>query len=110
MSGDLTISCARCGVGICLSTAHHAQLKRTGETFYCVNGHGNVYNHGKSEADRLREELETVRRERDRAWQTITERGRRIEELKLTVRGLKGAIGRMRKQREREEAHDGETA
>lgn len=48
MSTTITIEliaevCISCGVVFGLSEQHKGQLKRTGATFYCPNGHGMVY-------------------------------------------------------------------
>lgn len=41
-------SCARCGCVNCMPTSFNEQLRATHKTFWCVNGHANVYNHRSS--------------------------------------------------------------
>lgn len=60
----VTISCCSCGTDIVLAEAMHTNLRERGTTFYCPAGHGNMFRVGKSEADKLKEQL-------DRASSTI---------------------------------------
>lgn len=50
------IQCAACNMAWGLSTDFIARRRNDHKTFYCPNGHSNVYN-GKSEAEKLREQL-----------------------------------------------------
>lgn len=62
--------CGRSGCGVLygLSQGFQDRRREDKETFYCPNGHSHSYN--KNEADRLKEELQSVRSE------LITERAK----------------------------------
>lgn len=49
-------TCASCGVPFGISEQQRSNLRRTKATFYCPSGHGQNYV-GKTEADKLREQL-----------------------------------------------------
>lgn len=50
-----TIHCCKCGVLFAFPDALDTQMRKNGETFYCPTGHPQWY--GKSEADKLRDQL-----------------------------------------------------
>lgn len=56
--GMTTIACYKCGINFGMPDSFHRSCKKKGpgKTFYCPNGHGQVYR--SSEADKLREQLE----------------------------------------------------
>lgn len=58
------VTCCKCGVTFGLVAGHHSDLQRSGNMFYCPNGHGQVY------SDDLDKQLERAKqqaqRERDR--------------------------------------------
>lgn len=64
------VDCANCHVIFGLSEEHIARLRKSGERFYCPAGHN--LNFGKSEADKLREELERARTQADRLEARVT--------------------------------------
>jgi hypothetical protein len=86
--GAGVITCAMCG--IVFAVPHHWEEKRRADhaRFYCPNGHVLVFN-GKTDADRLREELkwakEDARRQRDAALKA-----------ELSLRGTRGALTRVK--------------
>jgi len=56
---------------VCFSpTALNAERRKDRNWFYCPNGHQQHYT-GKSEADKLREQLDAERRQRQRAEQSV---------------------------------------
>jgi hypothetical protein len=56
-----TVDCYKCGVVFAVDRTLEAMWRRDRTQFFCPNGHGQSYT--KSEADRLREQLETAKRE-----------------------------------------------
>lgn len=66
------IDCAACGVAFGLTTDFVMRRRNDHETFYCPSGHKNLYR-GKSEAEKLREKLQQVEHQRDRARLTAEE-------------------------------------
>jgi hypothetical protein len=63
--------CIFCGEPMWMTEASYQTYKRNGGTFYCLHGHGQVFAKGKSEAEKLREQLDEERRRRQRAEQQI---------------------------------------
>jgi hypothetical protein len=61
----VTESCCNCGVLFGMPIDMKSELRRSKRTFYCPNGHGNVYA-GKTEAEKLREEAGKLREELER--------------------------------------------
>lgn len=49
-----------CGVVFALTVEHNKRLRETHNAFYCPNGHKQWYN-AKSEAEKLREQLERAK-------------------------------------------------
>lgn len=84
-----TESCCSCGVPFAIPTYLQDQLRESHKTFYCPNGHPQSYI-GKTEADKLRDQLRNV--ENDRDWW----KGRDAEkERRLTA--AKGQMTKLRK-------------
>ena len=50
-------TCAECGAVFGLVPAYHRQLRQTGKTFHCPNGHLACYSDGENE--RLKDELQS---------------------------------------------------
>jgi hypothetical protein len=90
-----TTDCAACGVLFAVDTEFLTRRRKDGKSFYCPNGHSLSY--GKSEADKLREELKQKTAAYERATaRAIFERDQR----KATERSLiatKGHVTRLRK-------------
>lgn len=60
--------CCTCGIAYAITESRDSWLREhPGETFWCPNGHPITYV-GKTEADKLREELE---RETARKWEAL---------------------------------------
>jgi hypothetical protein len=55
-------TCFSCGVTFGLAAEHYAELLKSRDWFYCPNGHKQRYI-GKTEAAKLREELERTKRQ-----------------------------------------------
>lgn len=41
--GDVHVDCANCGITFCLTPALYKRRRSDGASFYCPNGHSNVY-------------------------------------------------------------------
>ncbi len=87
----VTFGC--CGVTVLLPEVFIPERRKTGETFYCPNGHPRVYK--ETELDRARKQLESITKQRDGEVE-------RLSKLKLgkcpwcwkTVKDLSGHIKR----------------
>ena len=86
--------CYRCGVSFAMPhTLRETCLKDHSKSFYCPNGHGQVFS-GKTEAQKLREELE---RTRDRAANLVAQR----DQAQASARAQRGVATRARNERDR---------
>lgn len=93
--------CITCGISILLTPARLADLKQTGATFYCCNGHPQVFS--ESKVSKLKQQLAEMTRYRDNAvangnnykeqrnaaWDREKILARRIASLKGWVKRLK---------------------
>jgi len=50
----VTTTCGECGIHFGLTTAMYDDLRKSGRTFYCPNGHGRYFPQGKSVAQKSR--------------------------------------------------------
>ena len=51
------MTCGECGIAYSMPDAKYADLRKTGDTFYCPNGHARHFVVGPDEKDRLIERL-----------------------------------------------------
>lgn len=65
------IVCCRCNVDFGMAEATYATLKQSSATFHCPFGHQQHFIQGKSEADKLRDQIAEERRLRQRAEQNV---------------------------------------
>jgi hypothetical protein len=98
-----TETCCECGVLFAVAKELRDELLRSKRWFYCPNGHEQHYT-GKTEAQKLKEQLEAERRERQRAeqrvamWQDDAREAReRAEHERRRANGYKGHATRMTK-------------
>lgn len=86
--------CYKCHVPFGLQTEHRRKLKSSGETFYCPNGHGQVY----VEADKVkhRRQVERLEAQRDSARQIAQNERERRHAEERRVSAYKGQLTRMR--------------
>lgn len=84
----LTEECCNCGVLFAVSEDLIAQWRKTKRSFYCPNGHSQSYT--ESEADRLKRELERVKRDAD--WQK-----QRAESIEKRLIAQKGQLTKLKK-------------
>jgi hypothetical protein len=84
-----TCTCCVCGIEVCLPKHFEAQRRRDHKMFWCPNGHQQHFT-GKTNEDKLKEELEqerlrTRRAEEDAAYQaTMRKREARAAKGKMT--------------------------
>jgi len=96
----VTETCCNCGMLFAMTADFQAELYK-GKTerersFYCPAGHSQHYL-GKSEAQVLKEQLETERRARQRAEQRVAEVRDEVEHERHRADGYKGYAVRLRK-------------
>lgn len=58
-------TCYSCGVPFGISEELHQSLKKSGNTFYCPNGHGQIYTAKKNAEERLKEVEAQLAQERE---------------------------------------------
>lgn len=63
----VTEECCSCGIPFAMTEDFHRRRLADRKTFYCPSGHGQVYS-GKSEEQKLKEQLARSRREADAAF------------------------------------------
>jgi hypothetical protein len=63
------VECYRCKVIFGMDEATYATLRKSSASFHCPFGHSQYFALGKSDADKLREQLDEERRQRQRAEQ-----------------------------------------
>jgi len=80
--------CAKCGIPFAAPERYLESLLKTGQTFYCPNGHSLSF--GKGENARLKEQLKI----QDNA---IIRQGEEIESLERTNASKKGQITKLKK-------------
>lgn len=91
------IECCQCGVAFGLSAQTEDELRRSSHNFYCPYGHQMHFPQGKSKEQKLRDELETERRQRQRAEQRIAEKADEAASARRIASAYKGQATRLRK-------------
>jgi pantothenate kinase type III len=90
-----TVDCYKCGVVFAVDRTLEAMWRRDRTQFFCPNGHGQSYT--KSEADRLREQLETAKRETEQQ-RAEAERQRQFRvEAERRVIAQRGVVTKLKK-------------
>lgn len=92
---SVTITCGECGTAFCVDDRLNKELRETGRTFYCPNGHPRVYR--PSETDKLRERVKRLEAEVEWSYKRRQELYRQVESLERTVRAYKANLGKARK-------------
>jgi hypothetical protein len=97
-------TCGQCGVPQAMTEETNVTLRRSSATFYCVHGHQRHYPQGKSETQKLQEQLDEERRKRQRSEQDAAyqrDRAREAEEQakheRARANGYKGHATRITK-------------
>lgn len=84
MSELVEVTCGGCGCSFAIAERRYAELKKTGETFYCPNGHPRVFTVHPTKEEK---EIERLRDQRDAAWERAGdayEEARRAKQLSAT--------------------------
>lgn len=102
--GDYHYWTCRCGARQAMTKEACRVFVQSSATFYCVHGHAGHYPQGKSEEQKLREQLEIERRNRARAEQNIAmwqdearEAKERAKHERARANGYKGHATRITK-------------
>lgn len=93
----ITVSCCRCNEVFGLDDATYSTLKKSAQSFHCPWGHSQHFPLGKSEAEKLREQLDAERRSRQRAEQRIAQAQDDAEHQRRRANGYKGHAARIAK-------------
>ena len=90
----LPIYCADCGVLFGLGKEHQRKLRQSCDTFYCPNGHANVYK--VSEADELKNQLAAARAARDQMEAAYFEEQRFRKATERSLAATRGQVTRIK--------------
>jgi hypothetical protein len=93
LTGYTVIQCCNCGVNFGMSDELYEQRRADHKSWFCPNGHGQHFT-GKSEADKLREELE---RTTARLTARLDQAKADADYQKRLAAAAKGAATKMRK-------------
>ncbi len=87
-------ACIKCGVAIWASSEHQAELVRSKGTFYCINGHSQVYSSNATERElaEVKRKLEVEQRQREWAQQRATSANERAEHAERSASSYKGKL------------------
>lgn len=88
-------TCCNCAVVFGITEGQRDRLRRTGDWFYCPNGHRQHYT--KTEADLLKERLARVEQERDRARANAVHYRDQADAEERAHRATKGQVAKLRK-------------
>lgn len=91
-----SVRCIECSVEIVMPVSTYRRLRNDHGYFYCLNGHVQHFT-GKSDVEKLREELARKQRELDAASDARAHHFRRAERLKHSRDALKGHLGRVKR-------------
>jgi hypothetical protein len=87
-------ACFKCGVPIVVPASQVSQFRQKGETFYCVNGHGQVFRETDIKKLERQLEAEKQRAERERGWRLQAEE--REASAKRSAATYKGKVTAIR--------------
>ena len=85
-----------CNVAFALPVALDDELRRTHDWFYCPRGHRQHYS-GKSEAEKLRDELAAAQRETERARASRDEEARIRRGVERQLSATRGVVTRTKR-------------
>lgn len=89
--------CWRCKEPMWMTQATYQTYKRNLQTFYCTHGHGQRFVEGKSEEQKLRDQLDEERRQRQRAEQRVAQAQDEAQHERNRANGYKGHATRITK-------------
>jgi uncharacterized coiled-coil DUF342 family protein len=88
--------CCQCGEPMWMTQSTYETYKRNNQIFHCVHGHQQHWPKGKTEAQKLREQLDAERIARQRAEQRVAERADEAKAAWRTATAYKGQATRLR--------------
>ena len=90
-----SIECGECGITFAVPETWRQEKKKSGEGWFCPNGHARIY--AESDIDRLRKQLDRERRTRQ-AWQSNAERyERQHDAAERSAAAYKGQTTKLKK-------------
>jgi hypothetical protein len=89
----VTEECCECGVAFAITKEMQDRLKENHKWFYCPNGHSQHYT-GKSDAEKLREQLERAERETARVRAERDQSAAEAAHERNRANGYKGAAAK----------------
>jgi phytoene dehydrogenase-like protein len=96
LTGATTLTCCNCGIAFAVP-AHWCQQRRDDhQLFYCPNGHGQHFT-GKSDAEKLREQLESQAKATAEAWSAYTNMSERKQAVQRQLVATRGVVTRTKK-------------
>jgi hypothetical protein len=98
MNNGRWFPCYKCKHLIYMESGTEADLRKNGHEFFCLWGHGQVFRPGKTDLEKMQEELDAITRQRDRARQ---ENARLAEDVAAAERRARAAKGQATKLRKR---------
>ena len=89
-------NCYRCKVAMAMDQATYTAMKQSGKTWCCPYGHEQHFAAGKTEAEKLREQLEAERRARQLAEQRNAQKDDEIAYQRRSAIAYKGQATKLR--------------
>lgn len=96
--------CYHCKEPMWMKTDQAAMLRRSGQTFYCIWGHPQVYTKGPTEADELRRERDRLKQQAARledekriAWNTANAQADRAAAAERRASAARGQVTKLKK-------------
>lgn len=91
----VTLACGQCGCLFGLSSKHDGELRRSGHTFYCPNGHCRTY--GETEAERLKAALARKEEALTRSAARVQELHAEKEQVERQLHAAQGVVTRTKR-------------
>ncbi len=95
------ITCYACGIAFLISDAYDDRLRKNHKTFYCPTGHSQSYA-GKTEAEKLREKLASIKKYAAAECVAKTEAFKREDAANRSNAALRGHLTRLKRAKEEE--------
>lgn len=92
----VVIDCISCGIPFAAPKQWRQERINDHRRFYCPNGHEQHYT-GKTEAERLRDELARTKAQLDQKSARIVDLQDEVQHQERRVNGYKGALGRVKR-------------
>lgn len=91
------LECCNCGVVFAITETFESRRRKSGDIFYCPNGHGQSYTPGPTEADKLREQLKQEARSREVMETRLAAAKQTVETLRRSRAAMSGEITKIKK-------------